>query len=137
MRHHVAVVDRRYVRLILSGRKRIECRILRRRVVPFDAVEPGDRIWFKPPSAPLCASACVTRVRWIPCEGPDTLVAVCRRFGRAICAERAFWARRAGARYVGLFWLGEAVPCEPIRIGKRDRRAWVVLSEAPRPGLQV
>jgi len=133
IRHHLAVVRKQYLAMIASGQKRIECRILRRRLVPFQAVDAGDRIWFKQRCGPILATAKAARVRWRTVHDHRQFESIRRRYGRQICAEPGFWPAEDGVWHVGLIWLKDVEASRPIWIEKSDRRAWVVLSGAPKP----
>jgi len=137
MRHHLAVVYGSYLDLIVTGRKRIECRVLRRWQLPLGEVAPGDQIWFKRRCGPIEATASVRRVAWYRLNEPAQLEQIRRRFGRRICAEPDFWLSNRDGRYVGLIWLSRARPCPPLSIRKSDRRSWVVLDGPPQPGQQI
>jgi len=131
-RHHLAVVRKQYLAMIVSGQKQIECRILRRRLVPFGVVDVGDRIWFKQRCGPILATAKAARVRWQTLHGHRQFESIRRRYGRQICAEPGFWPAENGVWYVGLIWLTEVEACRPIWVKKSDRRAWVVLLAPPK-----
>jgi hypothetical protein len=137
MRHHLAVVYGSYLDLILAGRKRIECRVLRRWQAPLGQVAPGDHIWFKRRCGPIEATARVRRVAWYRLDGPAQLELIRRRFGPRICAEPDFWRSNRDGRYVGLIWLSRVRPCQPLTIRKSDRRSWVLLDGPPQPGQPI
>ena len=46
-----------------------------------------------------------------------------------------YWQNKSDCRYGVLVWLGEVKRIKPVRIEKRDWRAWVVLSEKENFGL--
>jgi len=131
--HHLAVIRKHYLAMIVSGQKRIECRILRRRLAPMGAVDVGDRIWFKQCCGPILATAKAARVRWQTLHDCRHFESIRRRYGKRICAEPGFWPTEDDVWYVGLIWLMDVDVCGPIWIEKSDRRAWVVLPGAPKP----
>ena len=133
IRHHLAVVRKQYLAMIVSGQKRIECRILRRRLLPIGAVDVGDRIWFKQRCGPILATARAARVRWQTVHDRRQFESIRRRYGGQIGAEPGFWPTEDGVWHVGLIWLKDVEACTPIWIEKNDRRAWVLLPAAPKP----
>lgn len=137
MRHHLAVVYGSYLNLIVAGRKRIECRILRRWQAALGQVATGDHIWFKRRCGPIEATARVRRVAWYRLHEPAQLEHIRRRFGRHICAEPDFWRANRHGRYLALIWLIRARPCPPLTIHKSDRRSWVLLDGPPHPGQPI
>ncbi|MBN2562739.1 MAG: ASCH domain-containing protein [Phycisphaerae bacterium] len=57
VQHHLVVLHERYLELLLSGKKRIECRFSSVKRAPFEAVANGDLLWLKVPSGPVQAIA--------------------------------------------------------------------------------
>ncbi|MFQ6049148.1 MAG: ASCH domain-containing protein [Phycisphaerae bacterium] len=127
----------RYLQLIVSGQKRIECRIAGRVSPPFGSVQAGDQIWFKLRCGPVCATARVQEVRYYWRVSRDELGQIRRRFDRQICAEPRFWSRRGGDSNVVLIWLEQVRPCGPLAVVKTDRRGWVALPGPPQPGQRI
>lgn len=133
MRHHLAILLPRYLDLILSGRKTIECRLGQRFLPPHGAVRQRDIIWLKLSNGPICGVAQAGRVASY--EGLDVagLRELRREHGAGICADADFWRSYRRARYGTLIWLKDVRPLPPFRIDKSDRRAWVVLPGPPVP----
>lgn len=133
MRHHLAILRPRYLELILSGRKTIECRFGRRLIPPHGTVRAKDVIWLKQSSGPIHGVAQAGRVESHERIDAAGLQELRGAHGRAICAEPGFWRTRRYVRYVTLIWLDDIKPLPPFRIAKTDPRAWVVLSGPPVP----
>jgi len=133
MQHHLAILLPRYLEMILSGRKRIECRFGRRPVPPHGAVQENDVIWLKQSSGPVYGVAQAGRVRHYDGLDPATLRRLRREHGPAICAEAGFWRSYRDARYATLIWLKDIRSLPPFQIDKTDRRAWVILPGPPVP----
>jgi len=133
-RHHLVVVRRPYLDLILSGVKRVECRLSRLRRPPFEAIAVGDLLWLKPPSHPIQALATAGRCVFHQLRQPAELADIVRDYGEMIRAEPDFFRDAARwAKYVSLIWIDTVFAITPLPFQKSDQRAWVVLDEMPRP----
>ena len=138
MRHHLVILHRQYLDLLLGGRKRVECRLSSVRRAPYEAVAPGDLLWLKPPSQAVCAVVTAGECEFRELTTPDDLARVQREHGRVICAAPGFFEEAAcWARFCSLIWIKTVVSIQPMPVWKSDQRAWVVLREAPRPGMRV
>lgn len=138
MQHHLVVVREPYLKLLLSGEKRIECRLSAIRRAPFQAVAEGDLLWFKLSSGPVLAVAVVERAESRTSNSGANLVRWVRSHDRLIHAEPAFYDEAGDwVRFATLVWLRAVIAIRPMRISKTDQRAWVVLKIAPRPGMQI
>lgn len=125
-RIHLAVGESKMVDLILEGKKTVETRFAETRQPPFGYVEPGDIIVFKKSGGPVVGLARATRAEFYSGLDQDQVLNLRSRFNDLIQADDEFWARKGSARYATFIHLSEVVKIEPVRIGKRDRRAWVV-----------
>lgn len=138
MQHHLVVLRDRYLDLMLAGRKRIECRLSSIRRPPFKSVHPGDVLWFKLPSRPIHAVAIVGKCRFHELNRPCDLLDCVRRVAPFIQAERGFFEDAAQwVRFASLIDIKTVVRIRPIRVIKRDQRAWVVLDGPPCDGDRI
>lgn len=133
MRHHLALLYRPLLESVLNGRKTVECRLGRYRVPPHVSAATGDLIWLKEVGGPVRGVATIRSIKTFDALTPATLRQIRETWGEFIHAPAAFWRAHRGARLATLIWLEPVYPVEPFRIGKTDRRAWVVLDEPPIP----
>lgn len=137
-RHHLVVLHESYLRLMLSGRKRLECRLSSIRRPPFQGVSPGDLLWFKLPSGPIRAVACAGECLFRQIRQRSDLAEIVKQHGKEICAADGFFEGAANwARYVSLIRLDWVLGLGELRVFKSDQRAWVPLEDVPRPGMRV
>jgi ASC-1-like (ASCH) protein len=138
MRHHLVVLHEPYFRLLITGRKRIECRLSSMRKPPFQSVAEGDLLWFKLPSGPVCGVAGVDRAAFHVIREPAQFQALVRDHARDIGAADGFFEdAQAWVRYVSLIWPAWVMRVKPIRVMKTDQRAWMILPHPPRPGMRL
>ena len=131
--HHLVVLRPGYLRLICAGRKRMECRVSRWRIVPYGCVHPGDVLWLKRCSGPISAVTVARRV--LQFEGGISRIAqwLQTRHANDLQAEPDFWRHCRTARFGVVLWLGPVLACQPFNYPKRDRRGWMVLPRPPVP----
>ncbi len=131
MTHHLMVIKGEYLAPILSGRKRLECRLQRTRKPPFARVCTGDQLWIKPVSEPIAALATVRRVALWDQLSSRELGEIQNRYGADIAAPRSFYTERTNARVATIIQLANVRAIDPIPIRKTDQRSWVVLANPP------
>ncbi len=138
MWHHLVVLHSQYLDLLLSGKKQIECRLSSVRRAPFEAVSPGDMLWLKPPSKPVRAVAVAGKCSFRQLRNKNDLARFSNQHASMICAENAFFDKaEEWAKYLSLIWIETVVTISPMPIRKSDKRAWVVMSRAPWPGMRL
>jgi len=133
--YHLAILKKPYLEAILAGRKRIESRFTRTKHSPFGQVLAGDRIFLKLSSGPVCAVANVGAVKNFENLTPKQIIEIKQQYNHHIGGSNEYWQSKAGCRFGFLVWLEDIEAIEPVRIGKKDWRAWVVLTEEENFGL--
>jgi ASC-1-like (ASCH) protein len=132
---HLVVLKKPYLDAILAGRKRIESRFSKTRSYAFGRVQVGDKLFFKQSSGPVCATAKVTAVKNFDNLTPKQITEIKQRYNRDIIGSDEYWRSKSDCRFGFLVWLEDVKSIEPVRINKKDWRAWVVLTEKEEFGL--
>jgi ASC-1-like (ASCH) protein len=132
---HLVILKGPYLEAILAGRKRIESRFTKTRRPAFGQVLPGDRLFLKLSSGPVCATATVDAVKYYEGLTSKEILEIRRQHNDDIQASEQYWRSKADCKFGFLVWLKNVERIEPVRIHKRDWRAWVVLTEQEHFGL--
>lgn len=127
---HVAVLIQPYLDLLVSGEKTIECRLTKDNRAPFEAIEPGERIYFKQSAGPYRAVGTAEHAAFESNLNAKRIREIERDYNHAILGEPAFWQRKRTARFASLIWLTdvEAIDHGP-EIPNLQGRAWLSLEE--------
>ena len=133
--YHLVILKKAYLDAILEGRKKIESRFTRTRHHGFGRVGAGDKLFLKLSSGPVCATATVAAVKNFENLRQEQIVQLKQQYNQDICADDEYWCNKINCKFGFLVWLKDVKPIEPVRICKRDWRAWVVLSEKEDFGL--
>ncbi len=83
----------------------------------------------------MCGAASVRAVMSFERLTPREILGLKQRYNHEIGGDEEFWANRLDCRFGILIWLGEVRAIKPVRIGKKDLRGWVVLTEKENFGL--
>ena len=119
----------------MAGQKRIESRFTRTKHPPFGQVLPGDKIFLKLSSGPVCAVANAGEVKNFENLTPKQVIKIKQQYNHHIGGSDEYWRSKANCRFGFLVWLEDVRAIEPVRIRKKDWRAWVVLTEKENFGL--
>jgi phage terminase large subunit-like protein len=95
----------------------------------------GDKLFLKVSSGPVCARGTVKRVLEFENLSPGKMRQLRRKYNGLILGSDEYWAEKRDSRYGVLVWLEGVERIEPVRIEKKDWRAWVVLGEGEDFGL--
>jgi ASC-1-like (ASCH) protein len=125
---HLAILRRAYLDAILTGRKTVESRFTKSRRAPFGHIFAGDKIFLKESSGPVCGEAYVSAVEQFEALSRKKITELRERYNHLILGEEGYWQSKKMSRYGILIWLEKVRAIRPIRIWKRDWRAWVLLT---------
>lgn len=132
---HLVILKKPYLKLILEGHKKIESRLTMTKRAYFGRVRTGDRLFLKQSSGPVCAMATVAAVKYFENLSPARIAEIRRQYNEQIKAGDEIWRSKENCRFGMLIWLKNVRRIEPVRIQKRDWRAWVILTEKENFGL--
>ena len=134
-KYHLAILKKPYLDAILAGRKHIESRLTKTRRPAFGQVCVGDKLFLKESSGPVCAVATVAAVKNFENLTPRQIIKLKQQYNHYILGDDEYWQNKANCKFGFLVWLKDIEPTEPVRISKKDWRAWVVLTEKENFGL--
>ena len=132
---HLVILKKPYLEAILSGRKTIESRLMKHNRPPFGKVGVGDRLFFKISSGPVCAVGRAAKVKQFENLTPERIDKIKLMYNGQILGSEEYWADKRTCKYAVLVQLEQVRVIEPVRIDKKDWRAWVVLTEKENFGL--
>jgi len=127
--YHLVILKKPYLDMILEGRKRIELRLYKTRHPAFGRVFAGDKLFLKISSGPVCATATVEAVKNFENLTPGRILELKQQYNHDIGGGDEHWQRKMDCKYCILVWLKDVKTIEPVRISKKDWRAWVILTE--------
>ncbi len=133
--YHLVILKKPYLDAILEGRKQVESRFTKTRRYAFGRVLPGDKLFLKLSSGPVCAVATVAAGKNFENLMPKQILELKHRYNRYIVGSEEYWRSKMNCRFGFLVWLKDVRAIEPVRIRKKDWRAWVVLTEKENFGL--
>ena len=132
---HLVILKKPYLEVILDGGKTIESRFTKTKRPYFGRVLPGDKLFLKESSGPVCATAKVATVKNFKNLTPKKIIAIKQQYNRYIRGSDEYWRSKANYKFGVLVWLKDVELIEPVRIRKKDWRAWVVLTDKENFGL--
>ena len=133
--YHLAILRRPYLNAILKGLKTVESRFSKTQRYASIEISAGDTIFLKASSGPVCATATVSKVKYFRNIQPQDVLQIKGQYNPQIGADEQYWQNRMDSRFGFLVWLKEVKSIEPVRICKKDWRAWVVLTNRENFGL--
>jgi len=132
---HLVILKKPYLDAILSGKKKVESRFSKSRRNFLNSIKAGDLLFLKQSSGPVCATARIEKAKLFENLTAKKILEIKQQFNSLICGDEDFWQSALDCRFATLVKLTDVKRIEPVRINKKDWRAWVVLTEKENFGL--
>ena len=135
MNHHLVILKKPYLDLILDGRKTVEVRLTKIRCAPFSRIFAGDKLFFKISSGAVCGIGKVRKIKELSGLTKAKVEKLKSKYNHLICGDDEYWREKKNCGFGVLVWLESVKATEPVQIDKKDWRAWVVLKKNASYGL--
>ena len=133
--YHLVILKKPYLAKILNGSKKVELRLTKSKHHGFGKVSADDELFLKESSGFVCAKACVEKVENYENLTPEKILELKQQYNHLIGGNNEHWQSKIDSKFGFLVWLRDVKTIAPIKINKKDWRAWVVLSERENFGL--
>lgn len=124
--NHLVIMKNPWFGKIITGKKTIESRVSKRKIIPFEKVNRGDILYFKE-SGQKYVSFCaeVQHVEYY--QKPIHIYDRLRHHAKEICIDDKYIESKKYHNYLSLFWLGEIqkLGANSFYFKKKDQRAWI------------
>lgn len=128
MARHLAIFSPDAVKLIFSGKKKVEGRFSKIKIPPYLAVSAGDVVLIKIPGEEIVGQFVVDRVFYFDHPTIEEADAIKKKYARQLVLPESFWLDHEKINYMTLMFIGALTRfLLPPQIPKRDLRPWVVL----------
>jgi ASC-1-like (ASCH) protein len=134
MSKHLAIMPEVVIEAILSGKKTIETRFSKHKVVPLGVVSVGDIVYLKPPGKEIVGSFRVKKVFNFEGLSKEDIQDIFEEYADRIFTgddkfDAQFKKDKEDSIYGSLIFISEAERflTSPVKIQKSDKRGWVVL----------
>ena len=118
-------MDRETINKILNKKKVIESRFCKNRISPHHKVAPGEVVYLKVSGGNIVASFEIERVLFFDNLNQKTISKIKEDYNSFIDASDNYWDKKRDSCYGTLIYIKNPKEIEPIKIYKRDRRAFV------------
>ncbi len=135
LNYHLVILKKPYLDKILNGTKKVELRLTKTKHHGFGKVSADDELFLKASSGFVCAKASVEKVENYENLTPEKILELKQQYNHLIGGGDEYWQSKMDSKFGFLVWLKGVRTINPVKINKKDWRAWVVLSERENFGL--
>ena len=121
---HIVILKRKYLDLIISGKKTIESRWAMNKIVPYHKVNIGDVLYLKETGKDVCAKAIVSDVKFFELN-KDIVDDIIDKYGDKICINKNN-KERYNKKYCTLIWVDKVERIKPFSVRRSFGTAWMI-----------
>lgn len=127
---HIGLFVEPYLSLILNGKKTIESRFSKVKIIPFNSVELGDFILLKKSSGPIYGVIEAGKIHNFYVV-PNTMWLIKDKFGKELCLTEEFWEHKKNSKYATLIEIASIIKFEnPIEFKiHKNRQSWIIFKK--------
>lgn len=135
MHKHLAIMYQSTIEAILSGKKTVETRFSKNKIVPYCQVSAGDIIYMKLPGGEIVGQCRVRKVFYFEGLTPADIDKIFKDYSKEISVgnkkeDEKYRLEKRSSVFGTLIFISESERfiTSPIKIKKKDLRGWMVLS---------
>lgn len=122
---HLGVFAEPWLSYILDGRKTIESRFSKNKIVPYKQITNDDYVVVKKSGGDVVAYFRVKEVLFfdlneVPIEN------IKNKYSKQLCVDDNFWISKSNSNYATLIVIDKVVKLKPFHITKKGMQTWIV-----------
>ena len=124
---HIVILKKKYLDLILEGKKTIESRWSMNKRVPYNKIKIGDTLYLKETGKDVTFKVNVKDVKFYELN-EDVVDEILDKYGDDICINKEN-KESYNKKYCTLIWIDNIKEIEPFKVKKSYGSGWIVLED--------
>ncbi len=123
---HLGIFREPYLTYILDGKKTIESRFSKKKILPYDQISQEDIVIVKKSSGNVMAYFTIKKLLFFDlAKIPIDEIRI--RYNKQLYVEDNFWIIKKNSNYATLIFIDKIVKLKPFPIDKKGMQTWVKL----------
>lgn len=124
---HLGIFVEPYLSYMLNGKKTVESRFSKNRIIPYHQITKEDIVFVKKSGGFIMAYFTIKEVQFfdlaeIPIEE------IKAKYEKELCVSKSFWIRKKNSNYATLIRIDNIKRLKPFSITKRGMQSWIRLN---------
>lgn len=125
---HLGVFTEPCLTYMLDGKKTIESRFSKNKILPYNNINSNDIVFVKKSGGDVVAYIKIGDVLFFDLNNYD-IKEIKKKYNSYLCVDDDFWEAKKDARYATLIFIKELVQLKPFHINKKGMNTWIKLKE--------
>jgi len=126
---HIAIMVEPYLSYILNGKKTIESRFSKKRILPFKKIESKDIVILKKSGGCVEGIFEAGKVCFFEQLETKSISELKESYNSQICGDDKFWKEKQSSKYASLIEIKALFPCDRIKVTAKNRKSWLSMDK--------
>lgn len=123
---HLGIFTEPCLTYMLEGKKTVESRFSKNRILPYEQIETNDIVLVKKSGGNILAFFTIQEILFFDLE--KTPISFIReKYEKELCVDQEFWKQKETSRYATLIRIEKIVKLKPFSISKKGMQTWIKL----------
>ena len=123
---HLGVFSEPYLSCMLDGKKTVESRFSKNKILPYKGICKDDIVIVKKSSGDILAYFTIKDIKFFDLR-KDKIEEIKVKYNKQLCVDNEFWINKQNSNYTTLIFIDKIVKLKPFHINKREMQTWIKL----------
>lgn len=121
---HLGIFTPTYLTYMLEGKKTIESRFSKNKILPYNEISKNDLVIVKKSSGNVVAYFTIKEVLFLNLN-ETPINEIKNKYGKELCVEENFWFSKKDSNYATLIFIDKIIKLKPFHINKKGMQTWI------------
>ena len=123
---HLGIFTEPYLTYMLDGKKTIESRFSKNKILPYNQISKDDIVIVKKSSGNVVAYFTIKEVLFFNLN-ETSIDEIKSIYNKQLCVDENFWITKKDSNYATLIIIDKLIKVKPFHINKKGMQTWIVL----------
>lgn len=123
---HLGIFSEPYLTYMLEGKKTIESRFTKNKIVPYNQITKDDIVIVKKSSGNVLAYFTIKDVLFFDLN-ITSMEEIKSKYNKQLCVDETFWISKKNSNYATLIIIDKLFKLKPFHIDKKGMQTWIIL----------
>ena len=123
---HLGIFTEPYLTFMLEGKKIVESRFSKNKILPFEKIEKEDIVIIKKSCGDVVGYFTIKDILFFEID-TISIEEIKNLYQKELCVDYTFWESKKDSRYATLLFIDEIVKLKPFSIHKKGMQTWIKL----------
>lgn len=124
---HLGIFTEPYLTYMLNGKKTIESRFSKNKILPYNKISKEDIVIVKKSSGNVIAYFTIKKILFFDLNEVSINQIKCK-YSKQLCVDENFWIIKKDSNYATLIFIDKIIKLNPFHIDKKGMQTWIKLN---------